>query len=200
MGSMVVVGVQADNAPALAAASDKPNSASSSNDSNETLRKGFPIKGAGTLQLSYPKSWSDSMREVRQSNRPVTMIKLSPGNEQDFAVMLEVAQVGEDKTRNLDVKAFLTQVGKMELPHAVEKSIDIQELNGPEVNGAYFTVTDKKFTAGMPQPGEYKYLTQGYAKLKGLVITFRVVSNRPEGAGKATALDMVRSARLLTDL
>jgi hypothetical protein len=196
MGSMIVSGVRAEGTTAVAPDGKATNSAAISKDSNQTVRKEFSIKGDGTLQLAIPNTWQSSRREITQAGRPVTVIELNPDSQQDFAVMLEVAAVGEDKTKDLDVKKFLQKAGQMILPKSVEKSLDIQDLKGQELEGAYFTVTDKRYRAGMPQPGEYKYLTQGYAKLSGLVITFRVVSNRAAGAGKAEALEMIRTAHL----
>lgn len=196
MGSMIVSGVRAEGTTVATPDGKATNSVTTSKDFAQTVRKEFPIKGDGTLQLTIPGTWQGSRREITQAGRPVTVIELNPDNKGDFGVMLEVSPVGEEKAKNLDIKQFLQEAGKTILPDSVEKSLDIQGLKGPELEGAYFTVTDKRYLTGMPEPGEYKYLTQGYAKLSGLVITFRVVSNRATGLGKTEALEAIKNAHL----
>jgi hypothetical protein len=194
MASMVAFGAEAETTAARG--TPVTNAVTTNQVSVQTTQKDFPIKGDGTLQLTVPSTWHSSTRDIRQAGNPVTVIELKPGSQQDFAVMLEVASVGEENTKKLDIKEILRTTGEIELPNSVEKSLAIQDLNGPELVGAYFTVTDKRYKVGMPQPGQYKYLTQGYGKLGGLVITFRVVSNRATGTGQTAALEIIKNAHL----
>ena len=62
------------------------------------------------------------------------------------------------------------------------------------MTGCYFVVTDKNRTIAALQPGQYLYLTQGYAKIGRVVLTFRLVSNHlsPE---QEQMLEMIKTAR-----
>src|SRR4051794_21561159 len=62
--------------------------------------KDYAIKGVGTLHLTVPKGWKDSSRQVLQAGRPVEIIEFSPANGNEFGVMLEILNAGEDTTKN----------------------------------------------------------------------------------------------------
>jgi len=79
-----------------------------------------------------------------------------------------------------------------ELPDAGEKGLEIKDFKESEVAGCYFYLTDMH-----PKPGEYKYLTQGLAQMNGVVLSFRVVSNRQNGVERPQALAMIKSARIV---
>ncbi len=90
-----------------------------------------------------------------------------------------------------EVRANVEQSAQNMLPQAVEKTFKIEELKGKEIMGYYFTLTDKA-----PKPGEWKYMTQGMAKLQSLLIFFTILDNRPDAPERTVALDMLRQARV----
>ncbi|WP_395317391.1 hypothetical protein [Variovorax sp. UC74_104] len=73
---------------------------------------------------------------------------------------------------------------------AVERDIEINELGAPGKTGYYFSATDRQ-----PEPGGYKYMTQGAMGLDELRITFTVLINGDPKQPRATALDLVRTLR-----
>jgi len=76
----------------------------------------------------------------------------------------------------------------------VEKSLDIQDFQGEQASGSYFEVTDKNFSMlAPPGPDDYRYLMQGYAKLSGVVLTVRLVSNHIANQQPAV-LEMIKTA------
>ncbi len=160
-----------------------------------TLEKDYPFKGAGVLRLTFPRTWVDAPRKIMKGNEPVNVIEFVPFSGADFEVIVEVRNLGDFLTRAFDIRASLVKVGNTELPNCVEQSLDIYDFKGPDVIGSYYTVTDKRWVSVQPQPGEYKYLTQGYAKLAGMVLKLRVLSNQAPGEEKNNALEMIRSAR-----
>ena len=109
--------------------------------------------------------------------------------------MVNVNNVGQSNADKLDLDAILKQAGQLDLTNAVEKSLDVHELQGPQVKACYFVVTDKNRTIAAPKPGQYLYLTQGYAKIDRLILSFRLVSDRlsPE---QEQMLEMIKTARL----
>jgi hypothetical protein len=162
-----------------------------------TVSKEYAFKGAGTLRLTFPNTWVDKARRIMEGREPVNVIVLVPFAGNDFEISIEVRILGEAVTKNYDIRASLMQAGQMELTNCVEQSLDIQDFKGTEVKGSYYTVTDKRWINTQPEPGEYKYLTQGYAKLAGMVLKFRVISNRAPAEEKNDALEMMKSARFM---
>jgi len=161
--------------------------------------KEFAVKEAGTLHLVFPKTWTNSAPRTVKADKPFQSIIFTPPNGNDFAVMLEIITVGTDQAKNLDTKSVLAKAGQQELAHAVEKSLDIQNFEGIQTTGSYFTITDKDLTITRPLPDTFKYLTQGYAKLGSVVLSFRLVSNQPAGPEKKEVLDMIKTARLVSE-
>ncbi len=160
------------------------------------VERTYRYRGAGLLHLKFPAAWTAKSAQAMESGRPVGTILFAPPAGDDFAARLAVIQVGADAAKAFDPRAALAKAGQMDLPDSVEKSLTIEDLNGPQVTGSYFTVTDKHLIIMLPRPGEYRYLTQGYAKLDGVVLNFRFVSNRIDGEEKKALLEMIRSASL----
>lgn len=109
--------------------------------------------------------------------------------------MVGVNNVGETNAEKQDIKAILSNIGQLELTNAVEKSITLHDLQGPQMSGSYFTLTDKNLTIAAPQAGQYLYVTEGYAKIKGLILSFRLYSDHLSPAQDDT-LEMMKSVRL----
>jgi hypothetical protein len=160
------------------------------------IERGFAVKNAGALYLTFPKTWRDSIVRVREKDKLFDAVKFLPARGDEFAVMVEIINVGEANARKMDLKANLEKAGQLEVTNSVEQSLAIQELQGITSTGCYFTVTDKTWSAAAPKPGEYHYLTQGYAKLGGVILDFRLVSNRlpPE---QQALFEMIKTARLV---
>lgn len=178
-----------------AAATAASNTSPADLSAQTKVEKVYPFRGAGVLRLTFPKTWIDSVKPVPEGRELVNVIRFMPFGMGDFEVSIEVRNLGEPMTKAYDIKATLIQVGNLELTNCVEKSLDIHDFKGPEATGSYYTVTDKRWVEVQPGPGEYKYLTQGYAKLAGTVLKFRVVSNQPPGEETNEALAMIKGAR-----
>jgi hypothetical protein len=160
-----------------------------------TITKDYAVQSGGTLHLTFPKAWNDFPRQFKQKdNSMLQMVQFHPPVGNDFAVIVEFESLAEDKSKDVNIKKLLTEAARLELPNSIEKSVEIHELKGTQIEGAYFTLTDKHLLLALPQPGEFKYLTQGYAKLHGLVLNFRVASNRFNSAEKQSAFEMIKSA------
>jgi hypothetical protein len=73
---------------------------------------------------------------------------------------------------------------------AVEQSLPIQSVGTAEVQGHYFSATDRA-----PKPGEFKYMTQGAMSVSGLPVAFTILSNGNPKAAVEPALRMLAAAR-----
>lgn len=194
LGLFIVAG----SASQAAETNNSSSKAASTNSSATTVtQKEMTIPGKGSLRLTFPNNWQNSSEEVRQLGVPVQRLEFHPADGADFAILLEIIPVDMEKARELNTRDTLMRPGQMELANSVEKELNIQDFKGEEAIGSYFTLTDKKLAGtAQPPPGEFKYVTQGCAKLEDLILSFRVVSNQPPGKEKTAALDMVKTACL----
>jgi hypothetical protein len=158
--------------------------------------KDYLLPDLGTLRLDVPKGWNDSYNSTTMLDTSVDTVQFVPRDHSDYVVLIQAIHMKPGAADNFDVKTNLTTVAQHELGNSVELLPDIHDLKSPRMEGAWIRLTDQHVSATNPKPGEYKYLTQGYAKVNGLVLSFRVVSNRADGNEQSLALDMIRSARL----
>lgn len=162
-----------------------------------TLAKDYPLPEVGTLHLAVPKTWRDSFKKTIEAGSRVDELKFLPAEGSNFVVMVyAIHMLDAGKVREFDTKSVVVESVKEELKASVEKTPEVRNFSGPEVTGSYLTLTDKSISDNSPKAGEFKYLTHGYAKLGTLILSFRVLSNRPNGEEKAAAVEMVRTARL----
>ncbi len=159
------------------------------------IARDYTFKGAGILRLTFPKTWADMTKRIREGAEPVNVIEFAPFSGTDFILMLEVRNLGPGVTKSFDIKSSLMKAGQAELENSLEQSIVTHDIDGPEVSGGYYTVTDKRYVNAQPGPGEYRFLTLGYAKVANMVLKFRLVSNQAPGEEKDEAVEMIRSAR-----
>jgi hypothetical protein len=159
------------------------------------IERGIEVRGAGNLFIKFPRTWDDRISRVREKTFVFDTILFHPRTNGDFDLMVEVNNVGQAAVKRVEIKDVLQTAGLGELTNAVEKSLEIQKFQGPQVTACYFVVTDKNYDPQHPKKGDYHYLTQGYAKLGGLILSFRLVSNElsPE---QGQMFEMIKTARL----
>ena len=161
-----------------------------------TELKDYLLPDLGTMHLDVPKGWNDTFNSTTMLDTPVDTVQFVPRDHSDYVVLIQAIHMKPGAADDFDVKTNLTNVAQHELGNSVELLPDIHDLKSPRMEGAWFRLADQHVSDTNPKPGDYKYLTQGYAKVNGLVLSFRVVSNRADGNEQSLALDMIRSARL----
>jgi hypothetical protein len=172
--------------------------AGSSNPAVPKTEKGYVMGTNGVLYLTYPSSWSHSVKRVVNRGRTVDAPFFAPANSNDFNLMIELPKVGEDHTPNLlMLKSTLATAGRAELTNAVEKEIKVIEMES--VTGCYFRLTDKRWVDKTPPAGEFKYLVRGYSAVGPFVLSFGLVSNDCE-RDEPPALEVIKSARFSKQL
>ena len=175
--------------PQAAAAPIQTNSAVT------TVEKGYVLGTNGMLYLTFPKNWQDKVQHVVQRDRIFDAVFFTPTNEAYFNFTVEVALVGEtNNTNHVQLKSVLRRTGEGELTNATEIAVQLKDFRSDTATGSYFRLTDKKWGLITPPEGEAKYLTQGYASVGPLVLSFRLLSNRPT-VQEPVALEVIKSAR-----
>jgi hypothetical protein len=159
-------------------------------DGRSSSRRSYDILNGGTLELSVPANWKDSVRQ-RAGGGPT--IAFAPVAGTGFQVFITPLQSADDEPSPLALSAIRATVessGQRLLSQAVEKKLVIKELRGPEVVGYFYSLTDKT-----PRANEYKYMIQGVVRLGNLKLTFTILSNVKDGLEQRTALDVLKTAR-----
>ncbi len=153
--------------------------------------KKYSIPEHGTLELNVPASWKGKVHKP-QENMPPTII-FDPAKGNDFQVMITVlwSKTGEHGFNSQDkVQALVEKDGQKLLPNAVETKIELQEIRGADRTGYYFAATDKA-----PNPGEYRYMTQGAIGVGDLILHFTILHRVKSSQSVRDALSALGEAK-----
>ena len=154
----------------------------------------YPIPEHGMLELNVPNSWQDKVHKP-QENLPPTIV-LTPASGGDFQVLISVrwSKKGDPGfNRPEKARALVGKDGQKILPKTVETKIVLQEMKGVDNTGYFFSVTDKA-----PEPGEFRYMTQGKIGVGKLLLGFTVLTRVRDSESLKEALSMIREARQST--
>ena len=148
----------------------------------------IPIPGGGALVLPVPDGW----RSSRQSG-PVPTVSLTPASGSSFHVLVSplIAPDGRFAPASPDwFRGSVEGAANAAKSQSVEKSLPIQSFSSGNVQGNYFSATDRA-----PKPGEFTYLTQGSMSVSGVPVGFTILSNGNAQAAVEPALRMLAAAR-----
>jgi hypothetical protein len=151
----------------------------------------YPLQNHTGLVLSVPDGWKEEIKNAR-ADGPKALF-FTPQSGPSFTVAVTPIVAMKDGSNIPDVQAIrgLVSASAQSLaPRAVEKQLAIKELVGPSCKGYYFFATDRA-----PPPGEWKYLTQGIARVGGVDLEFDILTNDGQEAVARAALEMIRHAR-----
>ena len=154
----------------------------------EELR--VPLQGRDDLVFDLPAGWQGQVRRARPDLPPTVAIAGSPaGSLQMLITPIWPSGSAKGPTPE-ELRGLVRGASDQVRSQAVERDIEISELGAPGKTGYYFSVTDRQ-----PEPGGYKYMTQGAMGLNELRITFTVLVNGDPQALRATALELLRNLR-----
>jgi hypothetical protein len=152
--------------------------------------RSYQLPKHGAIQFKVPKSWHAEVRQPPNSLPPT--ITFTPESGETFQVLLTIGfpLKKEDSPPDLtQLKSSVEHAAKEAQGQAVESHIEIKELNDRSTVGYYFTATDKA-----PNPGEFKYMTQGALKVGELFPLFTILTNEGSNNVIAISLEMLKSA------
>jgi hypothetical protein len=150
----------------------------------------FELPDHGTLSLAVPEEWKAELRQP--PNRLPPTITLSPRRGAPFQVLATaVWPIGATAGRVDDatIRSEVAAAARDAEPQSVERSLAVKELVGLNGRGFYFFATDKA-----PNPGEYKYLTQGILRIGHIGLAFTILTNDGQDGALQAALEMLRTA------
>jgi hypothetical protein len=156
----------------------------------QTKERRYPLPGHGVFQMKVPVSWKDEVRQP-PNNLPPT-ITLRPASGDQFQILITPFWKTREDAPSLsdkDARQMVQRAADNAQPNAVEKTLKIIELQGSSGRGYYFSATDKA-----PEPGSYKFLTQGILAVGELAVTFTILTKDGQGDVAGAALTMLKGA------
>ena len=150
----------------------------------------FDIPGTGAVVVTLPDGWGGRTSPAGDDNS--TSIIIRPDNGAPFEVVilpLGIPPGGAPPTDDQLRAAVQARIDKI-APQAAEAAISMQEFAGASGTGFYYSATDRR-----PDPGTYKYMTQGILRAGSFVLTFSILTNDGQSEVVEQALALVATAR-----
>lgn len=157
----------------------------------DTTIRSYPIPKHGVLELAVPPSWIDSFQQPSGDLPPT--IQFVPKTGTQFQLLITPVwsvKPGENINEPTELKALINDIGRTLLPTAVEKDLNVLELQRGDSRGYYYILTDKA-----PKPGEYQYMAQGAIGIGDLQLSFTLLLNAKDSDEQRSALDMLIGAK-----
>jgi hypothetical protein len=120
-------------------------------------------------------------------------IEIIPPGGKGFLVRITPAWGTPDKPHfnsPANVRKFVKRARDKAVKWATTRHIDIVEIKGEHLAGYYFAAVDRN-----SKPGEWKYITRGYAALEDLLLEFTILSNDAAQPEAAATLIMLQKAK-----
>lgn len=150
----------------------------------------FSLFGHGQLELAVPSTWSTDLRRAPGRLPPTLEIRQQAGAP--FEILITVIWPMRQEIPLPDLPTLHEEVAsaaKTAQSQAIDTRIVVRDLVGPTVRGYYFSATDRA-----PKEGEYKYMTQGAARVGRINLAFTILTNDGQESVVKAALKMLREA------
>ena len=150
----------------------------------------YELRDDNSIELKMPTSWKSELKDGPQL--PYATITLQPRTGSPFDILISPIVFQDNDTSSLSAKDIRRRVQagiNVIRNRAIEKEVEIKELNGSTGPGYYYTVTDRA-----PKSGEYKYMTSGIVRVGNLAVSFTVLTNDGQQKVIDQALAILRNA------
>ena len=154
------------------------------------FHQSFEVMGGGTVEFSFPASWGK--KPVYKVIDSVADIKFGPYGPKSKPIFLAHIQavVAVDPISNALLLAETKRNVETLKESAFETDISINDFQGPNIVGHYFSITDKE-----PKRGEFDYLTMAVISSDQLLVTCYFLSSDGAPDFGADAMQMMRSIK-----
>jgi predicted Zn-dependent protease len=157
----------------------------------EISSRNYPLPDHGSIEFQVPSNWEDSLSQPPNRLPPTIEFKQKAGHP--FIMLITPMWPAKENITLPDgdnLRKSVQEAADRVASSAVEKNINIVELNGPSAHGYYFSLTDRA-----PKPGEYKYLTQGHVRVGDLMVIFTILTNDGQDNVISDGLALMKSAK-----
>jgi hypothetical protein len=156
----------------------------------ETSQRTFALPENGRLLMMVPTEWKSEVQQPANQTPPT--IAIAPKDGPAFEILISViptASQNADILSDASMHAKVAAAAQAALTQSVERDLPLKEIKGSSAHGFFFTATDRA-----PNPGEFKFLTQGMLRAGTLALLFTILSNDGQEPVVKTALEMLGSA------
>lgn len=154
----------------------------------------YTLKHSGELHLTTPADWQDEIKPGKNGWFPTIVFRPASGNAFQIMVTPVAPSVGDPTPMpSIDtIHASIKRGRDKAAPEAVEKNIAIQELRGANVNGYYFTATDKAPGNG---PDDFRIMSHFEVVTGRVLLMVTAFYNDDSGKVLEHAIAMLKSAQ-----
>lgn len=140
--------------------------------------------------MVIPLEWRVSSKSTNPPAAAVVHIVPSTGDAFDIRLTtLWLDTPARNKTTPDAIRSNVKRSADALLVQSDNKSVILEDLQGDQAHGNYFTLADSN-----PKPGEYRYVTQGSFLTGELLTAFTILHREPNTADLNRALRMLAGA------
>ena len=154
----------------------------------------FSIPGHGKLRMPLPTGWKIESSPLAQP--PAVKLHFAPPSSDSFDMQVTAVWLDSDKLAKESpsfIHVTVHKTGENDIPHAVEKTLFVQDFRGPQSYGSYFSLTDND-----PGPG-YPYMVQGIFLTGPALAPFTILTRAPNAPEVAQALSSFTNATFVNE-
>ncbi len=151
----------------------------------------YVLPGHGAIAVAVPAEWADSIHQPRGESPPTIVFRTADSSK--FQVLITpIWHVNKksDEARVRSAKSIVEASAGKAASSAIEQELPVRPFSGRLGKGYYFSATDRN-----PEPGGYRYLTQGAIVIDDLTVTFTILTNSGSGDAVTDALQMIKEIR-----
>ena len=157
---------------------------------DDTGLRRYELPNRDTLELRLPAGWADHLEEPAGGGPPTLEIAVSEGGPSQVFVTPEWPDpTAKDIREPSMLRDAVRDLAAKIKPQAVERYIEVRQLNGANGIGYYFTATDRD-----PAADEFKFMNQGALQVGNLTLWFTILANEGEDTVAVQALSMLQAA------
>ena len=155
--------------------------------------KRFDMGPFGGLVLDVPSGWTAERQNSDEPGGFAFRVEPPPGTQ--LVLFITPIPVSETRDPASEARSLVSkQIIDRLRPVAAETELTVSTLTGRETQAFYVSATDKTVT--QPTAKDFKYVDQGAAALGQMMLTFTILTNDKDGAARAAAREVVRTATL----
>lgn len=151
----------------------------------------YVLPGHGAIAVAVPAEWADSIHQPRGESPP-TIVFQTADSSKFQALITPIWHVNSKSAavRARSTKTLVEDSASRAASSAIEQELPVRPFSGRLGKGYYFSATDRN-----PEPGGYRYLTQGAIVIDDLTVTFTILTNSDSGDAVTDALQMIKEIR-----
>ena len=165
----------------------------------DTSIRAIPLPDHRTLEITTPVSWHMDVQQ--QPDRPPTIGFRSEGDAQ-YEIYIETRWLAVGTTTAIELaskKIRVQSAADYKAPRTIEKTVLVKPLEGDELRGYYYSMTDSDSVPVAEREG-YKSLSQGFILVGDFEADFVIMSNDSSGETARLVLLAIQSMAIRNPL